>query len=79
MCHFKQKYSARMENSCQSANSTEKIVVAVCQMTSTNDVERNLKICEDLIRKAKTRGAKVISNCLGNRLLLLGMLPSSSD
>lgn len=55
-----------MENSDQSGTSTEKTVVAVCQMNSTNEVERNLEICEDLIRKAKTRGAKVINNFLGN-------------
>lgn len=55
MCHFKQNYTARMEDSDQSGT-----VVAVCQMNSTNEVERNLEICEDLIRKAKTRGAKMI-------------------
>lgn len=55
MCHFKQNYTARMEDSDQSGT-----VVAVCQMNSTNEVERNLEICEDLIRKAKTRGAKGI-------------------
>ena len=61
MCHFKQNYTARMEDSDQSGT-----VVAVCQMNSTNEVERNLEICEDLIRKAKTRGAKVINIFLGN-------------
>lgn len=34
-------------------------LVAVCQMNSTNDVERNLGICKDLVKKAKSRGAKV--------------------
>lgn len=34
-------------------------LVAVCQMNSTNDVNRNLGICKDLIKKAKSRGAKV--------------------
>lgn len=35
-------------------------LVAVCQMNSTSDVDRNLKICKDLVRKAKSRGAKVV-------------------
>ncbi|XP_022795314.1 nitrilase homolog 1-like [Stylophora pistillata] len=35
-------------------------LVAVCQMNSTSDVERNLGICKDLINKAKSRGAKVV-------------------
>ena len=34
-------------------------LAAVCQMNSTSDVDRNLGICEDLVRKAKSRGAKV--------------------
>ena len=34
-------------------------LVAVCQMNSTNDVNRNLGICKDLVKKAKSRGAKV--------------------
>ena len=34
-------------------------LVAVCQMNSTNDVDRNMGICKDLINKAKSRGAKV--------------------
>lgn len=34
-------------------------LVAVCQMNSTNDVDRNLGICKDLVKKAKSRGAKV--------------------
>lgn len=34
-------------------------LVAVCQMNSTNDVSRNLGICKDLVKKAKSRGAKV--------------------
>lgn len=34
-------------------------LVAVCQMNSTNDVNRNLGICKDLMKKAKSRGAKV--------------------
>ncbi|KAK2565902.1 Deaminated glutathione amidase [Acropora cervicornis] len=56
MCHFKQNLgTARMEDSDQSGT-----VVAVCQMNSTIEVERNLEICEDLIRKAKTRGAKMV-------------------
>ena len=38
-------------------------LVAVCQMNSTNDVDRNLGICEDLVRKAKSRGAKVRFLC----------------
>ena len=49
-----------MENGDQSKADVGANLVAVCQMNSTNDVERNLGICEDLIRKAKTRGAKVI-------------------
>lgn len=75
MCHFKQNYTARMEDSDQSGT-----VVAVCQMNSTNEVERNLEICEDLIRKAKTRGAKVINIFFRQyRLLPFGMLLSSSS
>ncbi|XP_078345728.1 deaminated glutathione amidase-like [Oculina patagonica] len=35
-------------------------LVAVCQMNSTNDVDRNLGICKDLVKKAKSRGAKVV-------------------
>lgn len=35
-------------------------LVAVCQMNSTNDVNRNLGICKDLVKKAKSRGAKVV-------------------
>lgn len=47
-----------MEKSQESkAGST---VVAVCQMNSTSDVYRNLGICENLVRKAKSRGAKVV-------------------
>lgn len=34
-------------------------LVAVCQMNSTSDVDRNLGICKDLVKKAKSRGAKV--------------------
>ena len=34
-------------------------LVAVCQMNSTNDVNRNLGICKDLVKKAKSKGAKV--------------------
>ena len=34
-------------------------LVAVCQMNSNNDVNRNLGICKDLVKKAKSRGAKV--------------------
>lgn len=49
-----------MENGDQSKADVGANLVAVCQMNSTNDVERNLGICEDLIRKAKTRGAKMV-------------------
>ncbi|XP_027040871.1 deaminated glutathione amidase-like [Pocillopora damicornis] len=35
-------------------------LVAVCQMNSTNDVDRNMGICKDLINKAKSRGAKFV-------------------
>ena len=45
-----------MEHSQPKAAAT---LVAVCQMNSTSDVDRNLKICKDLVRKAKSRGAKV--------------------
>lgn len=38
---------------------TRGALVAVCQMNSTNDVDRNLGICKDLVKKAKSRGAKV--------------------
>ena len=34
-------------------------VIAVCQMTSTSDLEANIKTCKDLIVRAKSRGAKV--------------------
>ena len=46
-----------MENSQQSKAGAA--VVAVCQMNSTSDVYRNLGICENLVREAKSRGAKV--------------------
>ena len=39
-------------------------LVAVCQMNSTNDVDRNMGICKDLINKAKSRGAKVKMICI---------------
>ena len=50
-----------MEGSQQSKARTA--LAAVCQMNSTNDVDRNLGICEDLVRKAKSRGAKVCLRC----------------
>lgn len=40
-------------------NTSGAALVAVCQMNSTNDVNRNLGICKDLVKKAKSRGAKV--------------------
>ena len=46
-------------------------LVAVCQMNSTNDVDRNLGICEDLVRKAKSRGAKVRFPCSHMRKSIL--------
>ena len=46
-------------------------LVAVCQMNSTNDVDRNLGICEDLVRKAKSRGAKVRFLCSHMRKAVL--------
>lgn len=46
-------------------------LVAVCQMNSTNDVDRNLGICEDLVRKAKSRGAKVRFLCSHMRKAIL--------
>lgn len=46
-----------MEATQQSKSGTA--LAAVCQMNSTSDVDRNLGICEDLVRKAKSRGAKV--------------------
>ena len=46
-----------MEDTQQSRAGTA--LAAVCQMNSTSDVDRNLGICEDLVRKAKSRGAKV--------------------
>lgn len=42
-----------------SQTGTGAALVAVCQMNSTNDVDRNLGICKDLVKKAKSRGAKV--------------------
>jgi predicted amidohydrolase len=36
-----------------------KVKVAVCQMTSTEDVQYNLKISCDVVRKAVEAGAKV--------------------
>lgn len=41
-------------------NTSGAALVAVCQMNSTNDVNRNLGICKDLVKKAKSRGAKVV-------------------
>lgn len=35
------------------------LTIAVCQMTSTNDLHANFKTCKDLIEKAKARRAKV--------------------
>ena len=59
---------------CQSnmeSPSNAPTVVAVCQMNSTNDVDRNLGICEDLVRKAKSRGAKVRFLCSHMRKAIL--------
>ena len=66
---------------------TATALVAVCQMNSTSDVDRNLGICKDLVKKAKTRGAKVkftentliykpVQVQLGNPLPPWGMLSS---
>ena len=48
-----------MEDTSQNTAAAAAALVAVCQMNSTNDVERNLGICKDLVKKAKSRGAKV--------------------
>ena len=59
---------------CQSnmeSRSNGPALVAVCQMNSTNDVDRNLGICEDLVRKAKSRGAKVRFLCSHMRKAIL--------
>ena len=37
----------------------EPLLVAVCQMTATADVDSNLETCAQLVQKAKGRGAKV--------------------
>ena len=55
---YRREFSATiMEDKEQSKS--EAGLVAVCQMNSISDVDRNLGICEDLVRKAKSRGAKV--------------------
>ena len=46
-----------MEDTSQTTGAAA--LVAVCQMNSTSDVNRNLGICKDLVKKAKSRGAKV--------------------
>ena len=59
---------------CQSnmeSPSNAPTLVAVCQMNSTNDVDRSLGICEDLVRKAKSRGAKVRFLCSHMRKAIL--------
>ena len=66
---YRRDFSARsrpiMEDSPQS--NVGNALVAVCQMNCTSDVDRNLGICEELVRKAKSRGAKVCS-CTDTRL-----------
>ena len=71
LCH--REFSATREV-CQSnmeSPSNGPALVAVCQMNSTNDVDRNLGICEDLVRKAKSRGAKVRLQCSHMRKAIL--------
>lgn len=56
---YRREFSATiMEEKEQSKSDAG--LVAVCQMNSTSDVDRNLGICVDLVRKAKSRGAKVV-------------------
>lgn len=71
LCH--REFSAT-RGVCQSnmeSPSNGPTLVAVCQMNSTNDVDRNLGICEDLVRKAKSRGAKVRFLCSHMRKAIL--------
>ena len=44
-------------------------LIAVCQMTSTSDIETNLETCKELIFRAKSRGAKV---CIAINLSVTG-------
>lgn len=39
---------------------SRRVVAAVCQMRSTGDVERNLKLAESLVRKAAKAGARFV-------------------
>uniref|UniRef100_A0A914V4R6 Nitrilase and fragile histidine triad fusion protein NitFhit n=1 Tax=Plectus sambesii TaxID=2011161 RepID=A0A914V4R6_9BILA len=42
------------------ASTSRKTAIAVCQMTSTHDVENNFNVCADLIRQAKDKNAKMV-------------------
>ena len=53
-------FSRTMSSSVQSIVGEDRSLVAVCQMTSTSDVESNVDTCTQLVRTAKDRGAKVI-------------------
>lgn len=35
-------------------------LIAVCQMNSQHDLQKNLKVCTDMIIRAKQRDAKVL-------------------
>lgn len=43
-----------------SINSLKRNLIAVCQMTSQHDLQENLKICTEMIERAKHRDAKVL-------------------
>ena len=59
--HFARRAPSNLEKALSMEKKPQSTgdLVAVCQMTSTNEVDRNLRICEELTKKASSRGAKV--------------------
>jgi deaminated glutathione amidase len=51
-------------------NQYGKLKLAAIQMCSTSDKERNLEICQKLVRKAASEGAKLV--CLPECCLFIG-------
>lgn len=50
---------SNMATNSSSSSLTAEIPIGVIQMTSTSDINQNIAICNDLIAKAKIKGAKV--------------------
>lgn len=41
-------------------NNLRRNLIAVCQMTSQHDLNKNFQVCNEMIERAKHRNAKVI-------------------